>query len=145
MNDAYAAALAAAAEELKDLAAKKREIDSRILRVRQTVATLLRLISADDPASVVNKGIADAIREALRFGSMQEEPAATPRQLRRFLETIGYDFSKYSNPIASINGTLQQMVTRGEAEKVKVKRGEDRVFAYRWKEPEQAEKAKGED
>lgn len=121
-NAEYRAALEKAKQELFEAETAREKIDLRILRLKQTIATLFRLVGVDVPDAMANKGITDAVREYLRF--MAEAGSGHPvgvAQVRDQLEIVGYDFSGYKNPNASIAGTLERLVATGEAKKVRAK------------------------
>ena len=120
MNATYLKAGAEAQRELTQLEAQRADLDRRILRLKQTIATLYRLTLGEAPDNIVNRGLTDAIRE-LVGAAAESGKAATAKDVKESLETLGYDFSNYKNPIASINGTLQRMVDQGEARKVKAR------------------------
>lgn len=129
---AYTEALKAAMKERGELLGERQRLDRRLLRINQTIATLLRLDGSDCPESISNKGIADAIRDLLGFAREQgRNHAVSVAQLRFNLESVGYDFSQYKNPNASLSGTLERLVESGELKKVRIKRSDDsRVTGY---------------
>jgi hypothetical protein len=125
---AYQTALNEAQRELAKLEKEKVEISRRILHLEQTVATLRRLTSGANPQAFVNAGITDAIREALQTAPVP----LTVSILRNGMERLGYDFSGYENPSASIAGTLERLVKAGEVAKVRVGKGDTTVAGYVW-------------
>jgi hypothetical protein len=55
----------------------------------------------------------------------------TVQDFRHQLEIVGFDFTDYRNPNASISGSLQKLVAAGEVEKVRIKRDGTSVYAYK--------------
>jgi hypothetical protein len=114
-------ALARARKDKAVLEQHRAVIDRRILHLKQTIATLLRLTLGEVPGELINKGLTDAIREIIEDAALQRVgfPA---KHIKELLETIGYDFTNYRNPLASITGTLERLVASGEAKKTRMPR-----------------------
>jgi len=115
----YDAALRVAGDQYLEAIKQRRELDARILHLRQTIATLMRLTGNDLPGSLANPGITDAIRVYLGFTKTQkpEHQSVTVQELREQLEVAGFDFTDYKNPNASISGTMEKLFKAGEVKK----------------------------
>jgi hypothetical protein len=105
----YAQALNAARRELDALLRERDQIETRIARVRHTVAALSAL--CDEPTPV-ELGLTDAIRTVLR-GSVE---ALAPTDVKERLDVLGFDLSSHANPLASVHTVLKRLVHAGEAE-----------------------------
>lgn len=133
MTKAYDDALAVAHKELSEAEKERQALDIRILRLKQTIATLMRLIGHDVPTLVMNKGITDAVRDYLTFAKATNHGPVTIREVRSQLEIVGYDFSNYKNANASIAGTLERLVDAKEVRKLRKRRDDGvTVTGYLW-------------
>lgn len=136
VTDAYSQALDKAHKELTKANDERAVLDVRIVRLKQTIATLLRLLGTDEPASISNKGITDAVREYLAWVKARDNRAITIRELRDQLESVGFDFSNYKNPNASIGGTLERLCEAKEVKRMRRRRDDGvTVTGYRWLGP----------
>ncbi|MGE3274608.1 MAG: hypothetical protein AB7O67_05820 [Vicinamibacterales bacterium] len=109
MADAdYRKALDSACREWERLSAERTALDRRLTDLQRTIATLSRLCGLEP---TVPFGLADGCRAVLR---RHDEPLAASR-IRDELEAIGFDFTRYSNPLASLHVTLKRLVQAGEA------------------------------
>jgi hypothetical protein len=127
----YELALEKAGADYEAAMQERRALDAKILHLRQTVATLMRLIGRDLPHNLASPGITDATRVYLRYiKTDQEGRPVTVQELRHQLEIVGFDFTDYRNPNASISGTLQKLVEADEVKKVRFKRDGTFVAAY---------------
>lgn len=134
MTDAYLDALERASEEYKKGLAERKALDERLLHLRQTISTLMRLIGPGIPGHVVNRGITDAVRSYLQWVKTNTpDRRVTIRDIRERLEAVGYDFSSYKNPNASISGTLERLVTGGTVKKNRRRQDDGiTITAYYW-------------
>lgn len=133
MTEIYQDAIETARRELTEAEEQRNVLDIRILRLKQTVATLMRLVGQDVPDSLTNKGITDAVREYLTFAKAHNAGPVTIRELRSQLEIVGYDFTNYKNPNASLAGTLERLVEGREVRKVRKRRDDGvTVTGYLW-------------
>lgn len=154
-NDDYRKALDTASKELQKLLRQKDEIEKRIAKLRQTVASLAALSKDDSEeddkvyipgaldkaagyavatiaAGIVGRtiGFTDAVREVLKASGER----MTPPEVKDGLLRMGVNLdAKYSNPLAVIHTTLGRLVDNGEV--IIVPKGGKRAF--RWK-PAQA-------
>jgi hypothetical protein len=136
----YVRAYEAAKKELSDLIVAHREIEKRIILVRQSLRTLAALCEG---AGVEIEPSAEAAG-LLRYSSLADEIRAilksvSPGYLRPYtikcdLERLGHDLSKYQNPQATIQMVLKRMLESGE-----VQEGHEKKTSYRmntWNEDE---------
>jgi hypothetical protein len=129
----YQAAYDAAEKEFQEALRERNTLDVRILRLKQTKSTLMRLMGTGVPTAVPNKGISDAVRDYLKWVKTNHHPPASIREIRDQLESVGYDFSNYKNANASISGTLERLVEMHEVKKTRQKRDDGiTVKAYYW-------------
>jgi hypothetical protein len=129
-ND-YVKAYDSAKRELDDLLAKQREIERRIIVLRQSLQTLATLAESEgvqiEPSTVAayfleNSTLADEIRSLLKSawpGYLR------PNWIKNNLATLGHDLSKYQNPQASIHMVLKRMVESGEVTEATIPDGPD--------------------
>jgi chromosome segregation ATPase len=107
--ESYARALAAARRELDALLRERDEIETRVARVRRTIAALSALCDESTPLDL---GLTDAIRTVLR-GSVE---ALSAPEVKERLETLGLDLSQHANALASVHTVLKRLVHAGEAD-----------------------------
>jgi hypothetical protein len=105
----YRRALEAAQGEYEQLMRQRADIDRRLAQLVQTIGTLSRLCHLT-PA--VGLGLTDACRMALKAAGHP----LSGRQIRAHLEAMGFDVSKYSNPLASIQTVLKRLQEAGPVE-----------------------------
>ena len=120
----YRDALAAAVQEYEALGAERREIDSRLSHLAQTIGTLSRLLGL---TPTVPLGLTDACRLVLRGGLPM-----TPVEVRDRLLGIGVDLSIYSNDLSAIHTVLKRLNEAGEIRLVPRANGKN---AYLWQTP----------
>jgi hypothetical protein len=134
----YEKALDAARTELTELLRQNEEIEKRIARLRQTIASLSALREESEVAEDIDDqvripgavdafardiartrdmvygrtiGFSDAVREVLKAGGGY----MTPAQVKDGLIRMGIDLeAKYSNPLAVIHTTLKRWEASGE-------------------------------
>lgn len=102
----YRAALDAAIKEYEALGEQRREIDSRLSQLSQTISTLSRLLGL---TPTVPPGLTEAIRLVMRAGVPM-----TPIEVRDRLHGIGFDVSKYVNDLAAVHTILKRLNASGE-------------------------------
>ena len=148
--DAYNAAYEKATLEYDAAIEERAEIDKRILYLRQTKATLMRLMGMALPNAIQNKGITDAVRDYLQWAKRHHPTQpVTIREIRDQLESAGYDFSNHKNPNASVSGTLERLHEAKEVHKRRRRRDDGvTVTGYMWagtlpELPERQEDSKG--
>jgi hypothetical protein len=123
-TDQYQAALAAAVREYEALGEQRREIDTRLAQLAQTIGTLNRLCGF---TPTVYWGLTDACRLVLKGAGHP----MTPMEVRDRLEAIGFDLSKYSNAVAGIHTVLKRLHEARELRFVELSSGR---FAYEWQQ-----------
>jgi hypothetical protein len=106
-SEDYRAALATAIEEYEALGAQRREIDTRLAQLSQTIATLSRLLGL---RPTVPLGLTDAVRLVMRGAGVP----MTPLDVRERLRAIGFDLSKYGNDLAAVHTVLRRLNDAGE-------------------------------
>ena len=122
--DEYRGALEAAVKEYEALGEQRREIDSRLAQLAQTIGTLSRLLGL---TPTVPMSITDAVRLAMRSGVPM-----TPLEVRERLLSIGTDLSAYSNDLAVIHTVLKRLNAAGEIRIIPRASGKN---AYLWATP----------
>lgn len=98
----YRQALDSAIREYEALGAQRREIDSRLEQLAQTIGTLNRLCGF---VSTVQWGLTDACRVVLKNAGR----AMTPIEVRDRLAAIGFDLEKYTNSLAAVHTVLKRL------------------------------------
>jgi hypothetical protein len=126
-SEDYRSALAAAIKEYETLGERRREIDSRLAQLAQTIGTLSRLLGL---APTVPMSITDAVRLAARSGVPM-----TALEVRERLLAIGVDLSSYSNDLAVIHTVLRRLNESGELRLIPKADGKS---AYLWAKPPRA-------
>jgi hypothetical protein len=123
----YRAALDAAVGEYERLGAERREIDTRLAHLAQTIGTLSRLLGLTPTVPI---GLTDACRLILRSGVPM-----TPVEVRDRLREIGVDLTVYANDLAAIHTVLKRLNEAGEIRLVPRPSGK---HAYLWQAPPRA-------
>jgi len=117
----YKAALDAASREYERLLAERTELDARLARLHDTIASLVRLCGYEP---TVPWGLTDAIRIILNRGGAP----MTPLEIREQLRTAGFDLTRYASDLSAIHTTLKRLHKSGELQLIPQKDG---VHAYR--------------
>jgi hypothetical protein len=123
----YRAALDAAVAEYERLGAERREIDTRLAHLAQTIGTLSRLLGLTPTVPI---GLTDACRLVLRGGVPM-----TPIEVRDRLREIGVDLTVYANDLAAIHTVLKRLNEAGEIRLIPRPSGK---HAYLWQAPPRA-------
>ncbi|HYT68566.1 MAG TPA: hypothetical protein VEL51_19220 [Vicinamibacterales bacterium] len=123
-SEDYRAALASAIKEYETLGEQRRDIDTRLAQLAQTIGTLSRLLGL---TPTVPPSITDAVRLAMRTGVPM-----TPLDVRERLLSIGMDLSIYSNDLAVIHTVLKRLNEAGEIRVLPKPGGKN---AYLWAAP----------
>lgn len=122
----FIAALEHARRELMENVRKQEELAGLSAQLRQTIAALERTCGIQ-PTNTL--GITDAVVDVLR---LSPDRPLEPPEVKRALQEIGYDLSKYRNPLAVIHTTLKRLIESEEAEFVRGgKNGAGYVLARR--------------
>jgi hypothetical protein len=124
-TDEYRIALDAAVREYEALGQQRRDIDTRLAQLAQTIGTLNRLCGF---VPTVFWGLTDACRLVLRGVGHP----MTPVEVRDRLEAIGFDLSKYTSSLAAIHTVLKRLADAGEVRFAAVV-GSGK-FAYEWQQ-----------
>jgi hypothetical protein len=128
-----------ASAELKALLCQRLEINNRISRLTATVSALSRQLDLDgsrkeklmelmDELYVFRPRLTDAVKDAVYYASPEKLPAA---QVKDYMEVRGFNFSGFTNPLASVHSTLRRLVVQGDIG-VELDRG---ITMYTWKGP----------
>lgn len=120
----YRDALAAAIKEYEELGARRREIDTRLAQLAQTIGNLSRLLGL---TPTVPLGLTDACRLVIRAGM-----PLTPPEVRDRLLGIGFDLSIYTNDLSAIHTVLKRLNEAGEIRIIPRPSGK---HAYLWQQP----------
>lgn len=130
---AYRRDLQARKRELAALLRQRQKIDERMVRLQPLIGHLEGLCrelgdrAAKEHATKValTTGLTELARVTLEEAYM---PLSTS-ELKQRMETKGFDFSHYSNPLSSIHVVLQRLVKSGRVKAVPQKGGKK---AYQW-------------
>ena len=107
-EESYRRALEQAIREYEQLSKKRARIDDRLAQLVQTMNSLSRLCKL---TPTVELGLTDACRMVLKAAGHP----LTAVEIRSQLEAMGFDCSRYSNPLASIHTVLRRLCRSGEA------------------------------
>jgi len=123
----YRAALDDAIKEYERLGEERREIDTRLAHLAQTIGTLTRLLGF---VPTVPLGLTDAVRLVIRAGVPM-----TPIEVRDRLTSIGVDLTGYASELSAIHTVLKRLNESGEVRIIPKPSGKD---AYLWQRPVKA-------
>jgi hypothetical protein len=123
----YKTALDEAIKEYEALGERRREIDTRLAQLAQTIGTLTRLLGY---VPTVPLGLTDACRLVTRAGLPM-----TPMEVRDRLNAMGFDLSGYASELSAIHTVLKRLNEAGELRLVPRPSGKD---AYLWQRPVKA-------
>jgi hypothetical protein len=123
-TDSYRLALDTAIREYEALGQQRREIDTRLAQLAQTIGTLNRLCGF---VPNVFWGLTDACRMVLK-GSGRP---MTPVEVRDRLGAIGFDLSKYASSLAAIHTVLKRLAEADEVRSAELGPGK---FVYEWRQ-----------
>ena len=124
-QERYRQALEQAIREYERLSQKRARIDERLAQLVQTMGSLSRLCRLTPTVSI---GLTDACRMVLKSAG---DPL-TAAEVKAQLESIGFDASKYANPLACIHTVLKRLCRSGE---VRFSRRPKEKPAFAWKPP----------
>ncbi|MEZ5292785.1 MAG: hypothetical protein R2745_17015 [Vicinamibacterales bacterium] len=123
-TETYRTALDAAITEYEALGQQRRDIDTRLTQLAQTIGTLSRLMGL---TPTVPLGLTDACRLVLRGGVPM-----TPTEVRDRLVAIGVDLTIYTSELSAIHTVLKRLNESGEIRIVPRPNGRP---AYLWQAP----------
>lgn len=130
----YKSALEAAREELTARLGEQRQINERIRWLQVTIASLEAMETGEsDRASFLeatlgydpNRGLTSACRNLLAFNPGRR---FSPSEVVQQLQDIGFDFSRYTNPLTAVC-TILTRLTPKEARITKTLQGQ---ILYDW-------------
>ena len=124
-QETYRQALEQAIREYERLSQKRARIDERLAQLVQTMGSLSRLCRL---TPTVRFGLTDACRMVLKSAGHP----LTAAEVKVHLEGIGFDASKYANPLACIHTVLKRLCRSGEVRFTP--RAHDKP-AFAWKQP----------
>lgn len=130
---AYRRDLQARKRELADLLRQRQKIDERMARLQPLIGHLEGLCrelgdrTAKEHAAKVE--LTTGLTELARVTLQQAYIPLSASELKQRMETKGFDFSHYSNPLSSIHVVLQRLVKSGQVKVVPQKGGRK---AYQW-------------
>jgi hypothetical protein len=109
-----------------DLDVVTKEIES----LKQTMSHLAPLAGYNYDEPIAKLGITEAVRKVL---DLDRKAWMSVSEIKTKMTELGYDFSKYSAPDASIHTTLKRLV---DAERAESKKEEWKIF-YKFKETDE--------
>lgn len=129
----YRRDLQARKRELADLLRQRQKIDERMARLQPLISHLEGLCrelgdrAAKEHATQVE--LTTGLTELARVTLKEAYIPLRPSELRQRMETKGFDFSHYSNPLSSIHVVLRRLVKSHQVKVVPQKGGRK---AYQW-------------
>ncbi len=113
MGDEFKKALQKARLELALVEAKQQRLAGRKAQLLQTIAGLAPLVGEAPTDDAVT--LADAMRTVMGTAAMaRPNTVFTAKIVRDLLQEMGFDLSKFSNPLASIHTAIARMQRAGE-------------------------------
>jgi hypothetical protein len=128
--------IAQARHELMNKVAEREEVDKRIAELRLLLRSLVRFMPDQVARQEILDQVADAKRKAPSLTESisgllsQAEGKLTANEIREQLEAGGFDLDEYSQPLATVQSTLQRLADAG---KVGRDFGPDKSVVYVWK------------
>jgi hypothetical protein len=121
--ESFRSQIAEAKKRLAQLVREQRKINEEISDLRELIRANANFLSDEDRAFELltleflkfPANITEAVRLTIFLASIQKRKL-TPTEIRGFAEGIGFDFSEYSNPMASIHSILKRMKEASEAQ-----------------------------
>jgi hypothetical protein len=148
MNDPLKEALVVATQKLNEFVAARGEIDkqrgaidAQIIHWKQLVDSL-RTVCADedeDPSDVEVSAFVEGKpgKQTVKFTDgvrmvfkQNQNTILTAPEIRNGLLNLGFDFSKYSQPMTPIHNCLKRLEEQGEVKPEKTKDGQ--IIGYKW-------------
>lgn len=124
-----------AREELKNCVTKRATMDKRIAELRILLRTLVRFAPEEAARQQILAEVdaarrkAPSLTESISQILSQSNKPITSNEIRDQLEATGFDLDEYSQPLATIQSTLQRLV---DAEKVSRDLAGDKSVLYEW-------------
>ncbi len=143
MQNAYSAALDACLSELerfvRERAVLAKQISQKDQAIRTQIETAMslskqipendvrhvRLLALAGEVPATEQQLTEAVLDAL----YRSENALTPKEVKKTLESSRFDFSRFTNPLASIHSTLRRLSNRPE---ISAQTGMNGKAAYSW-------------
>jgi hypothetical protein len=107
-KEVFKKALATARSKLKQLESEERDIGAKKAELLRTIAALAPLCGEQPPLAAMT--LANAIRTVI----LTFRKPMRPKEVRNQLVEMGYDFSEFKNPLASISTAMKRMEETGE-------------------------------
>ena len=129
----YRRDLQAKKRELADLLRQRQKVDQRIARLQPVISHLEGLCrelgdrAAKETAAKVE--LTTGLTELARVTLEEAYAPLHASELKERMEGKGFDFSGYSNPLASVHVVLRRLVKNGKVKVVPQKGGKK---AYQW-------------
>jgi Fe2+ or Zn2+ uptake regulation protein len=124
-----------AREELRSWVANRQQTDKRIAELRILLRTLVRFMPDETQRQQVLAEVdaarrkAPSLTESISQILSESKKPISSNDIREQLETSGFDLDEYSQPLATIQSTLQRLV---EQEKVSRDLAPDKSVLYEW-------------
>lgn len=129
MTDEFVAAINKARLRLAQIEAEQQRLAQEKSQLLKSIEALTPLLSEKPTQESLT--LADSIRTVIASHDMNHPGTIfTPTVVRDMLAEMGFDFSPYSNHMASIHTALRRMANAGELETVEDERAGS---GYRWK------------
>src|SRR5439155_15436305 len=119
--------------ELADLLRQRQKVDQKIAQLQPVISHLEGLCkelgekAAHETATKVQ--LTAGLTELVRVTLEEAFVPVSASEVKNRMEAKGFDFSEYSNPLASIHTVLQRLVKGGKVKVVPRKGGRK---AYQW-------------
>ncbi len=123
----YQRAYDAAEHELTDLLQVQELIEKRILTLRQNLSSLAALCKQDDAdfePGILSGTLIDRMGITTDILAIvnRESAGLSPAEVRDQLKELGYDLSKYQNPLATVHVVLNRLEEAGRIASINVDR-----------------------
>jgi hypothetical protein len=117
-TSSYQQALWKAFEDLKQVQRQQHELTLKTSQLKKTIDALFPIVYPIAPEDINSMSLANAIRLIIA----STDSGVSAKEIRNRLRDLGYDLTKYNNPLASIMTAANRMV---EAEELILSDDED--------------------
>jgi|SRR5580704_416568 hypothetical protein len=143
MADPINNALEAAYKKVSDLLAERSRIDKELVGWKRVIDSLMAVSEGEDasdpsdvqvsalgkPSGKTTIKFTDGVRMVLQQNQHREVPISVP-EIKAQLINLGFDFSKYAQPLVPVHNCLKRLEEQREVSALKNEQGQ--TLGYKW-------------